>query len=202
VQRVVLVGHSFGGAVVITAGAVHDRVAGVVALASQTYGARLAGQLAPRPLLVVHGKADTRLPYTCGVQIYAWAPGAQTARPVRGGRTPFGRMRRRVGPAVNAVASRDPPRRSLSIVSVTCSRVQTRLSCFEVFSGESGRRPRRDCYVYTLSTAECQPLKTSKFLMEKYHMPTLAFPHHHTHAEVRSCTDLAHVARWRRVARS
>jgi pimeloyl-ACP methyl ester carboxylesterase len=39
VQRVVLVGHSFGGAVVITAGAVHDRVAGVVALASQTYGA-------------------------------------------------------------------------------------------------------------------------------------------------------------------
>ena len=73
VQRVVLVGHSFGGAVVITAGAVHDRVAGVVALAPQTYGARLAGQLAPRPLLVVHGTADTRLPYTCGMQIYDWA---------------------------------------------------------------------------------------------------------------------------------
>ena len=73
VQRVVLVGHSFGGAVVITAGALHDRVAGVVALASQTYGAHLAEQLAPRPLLVVHGKADTRLPYTCGVQIYDWA---------------------------------------------------------------------------------------------------------------------------------
>jgi uncharacterized protein len=73
VQRVVLVGHSFGGAVVITAGAVHEHVAGVVALAPQTYGARLAGQLAPRPLLVVHGTADTRLPYTCGVQIYDWA---------------------------------------------------------------------------------------------------------------------------------
>ena len=73
VQRVVLVGHSFGGAVVITAGAVHEHVAGVVALAPQTYGARLAGRLAPRPLLVVHGKADTRLPYTCGVQIYDWA---------------------------------------------------------------------------------------------------------------------------------
>ena len=42
-------------------------------LASQTYGARLVGQLAPRPLLVVHGKADTRLPYTCGLQIYDWA---------------------------------------------------------------------------------------------------------------------------------
>jgi len=73
VQRVVLVGHSFGGAVVITAGAVHEHVAGVVALAPQTYGARLAGQLAPRSLLVVHEKADTRLPYTCGVQIYGWA---------------------------------------------------------------------------------------------------------------------------------
>jgi len=72
-QPVVLVGHSFGGAVVITAGALHAHVAGVVALAPQTYGARLAGQLAPRPLLVVHGKADTRLPYTCGVQIYDWA---------------------------------------------------------------------------------------------------------------------------------
>ena len=46
---------------------------GVVALAPQTYGARLAGQLAPRPLLVVHGTADTRLPYTCGVRIYDWA---------------------------------------------------------------------------------------------------------------------------------
>jgi dienelactone hydrolase len=68
-----LVGHSCGGAVVIAAGAVHTHVAGVVALAPQTYGARLVGQLAPRPLLVVHGKADTRLPYTCGVQSYAWA---------------------------------------------------------------------------------------------------------------------------------
>ena len=33
----------------------------------------LAGKLAPRPLLVVLGKADTRLPYSCGVQIYEWA---------------------------------------------------------------------------------------------------------------------------------
>jgi len=70
---VVLVGHSFGGAVVIVAGTAHPRVAGVVALAPQTYGAQMAGQLAPSPLLVVHGKADTRLPYACGVQIYDWA---------------------------------------------------------------------------------------------------------------------------------
>lgn len=70
---VILVGHSFGGAVVIAAGALHSHVAGVVALAPQTYGAHMAGQLAPRPLLVVHGKADTRLPYSCGMQIYDWA---------------------------------------------------------------------------------------------------------------------------------
>jgi dienelactone hydrolase len=70
---VLLVGHSFGGAVVIAAGALNDHVASVVALSPQTYGAHLAGQLAPRPLLVVHGTADTRLPYSCGVQIYDWA---------------------------------------------------------------------------------------------------------------------------------
>jgi pimeloyl-ACP methyl ester carboxylesterase len=72
-QPVILVGHSFGGAVVIAAGALNEHVAGVVALAPQTYGAHLVGQLAPRPLLVVHGTADTRLPYSCGVQIYNWA---------------------------------------------------------------------------------------------------------------------------------
>lgn len=44
-----------------------------MALAPQTYGATLAGKLAPRPLLVVHGKADPRLPYSCGVQMYHWA---------------------------------------------------------------------------------------------------------------------------------
>ena len=70
---VVLVGHSFGGAVVIAAGVVHSQVAGVVAFAPQTYGAQMAGQLAPRPLLVVHGKADTRLPYACGGHIDDWA---------------------------------------------------------------------------------------------------------------------------------
>jgi alpha/beta superfamily hydrolase len=70
---VLLVGHSFGGAVVIAAGAVSPHVRGVVSLSPQTYGARLAGLLSPRPLLVVHGKSDTRLPYTCGVQIYDWA---------------------------------------------------------------------------------------------------------------------------------
>jgi len=70
---VVLVGHSFGGAVVVAAGAASSHVWGVVALSPQTYGAHGAGLLSPRPLLVVHGKADTRLPYSCAMQIYQWA---------------------------------------------------------------------------------------------------------------------------------
>ena len=35
--------------------------------------AGMAGQLAPRKLLVAHGKADTRLPFSCRLQIYEWA---------------------------------------------------------------------------------------------------------------------------------
>jgi hypothetical protein len=70
---VVLVGHSFGGAVVIAAGAASPHVSGVVSLSPQTYGAHMAGLLSPRPLLVVHGKGDTRLPYTCSMQIHEWA---------------------------------------------------------------------------------------------------------------------------------
>ena len=70
---VVVVGHSFGGAVVIAAGATSDHIKGVVSLSPQTYGAGMAGQLAPRKLLVAHGKADTRLPFSCALQIYEWA---------------------------------------------------------------------------------------------------------------------------------
>ncbi|MBT97296.1 MAG: phospholipase, partial [Dehalococcoidia bacterium] len=72
-QPVVVVGHSFGGAVVIAAGANSAHIKGVVALSPQTYGAGMAPQVAPRKLLVVHGKADTRLAFACGQQIYDMA---------------------------------------------------------------------------------------------------------------------------------
>ena len=72
-KPVVVVGHSFGGAVVIAAGANSAHIKGVVALSPQTYGAGMAGQVAPRRLLVVHGKADTRLASSCGQQIYDMA---------------------------------------------------------------------------------------------------------------------------------
>jgi hypothetical protein len=71
--RVVLVGHSFGGAVVITAGAMSDRVIGVAALSSQTAGTSAVASLAPRPIFVAHGTADEILPHACSRDIHTRA---------------------------------------------------------------------------------------------------------------------------------
>lgn len=73
IERVALVGHSFGGAVVISAAAMSPEVAAVVPLSTQTYGADLAPRVAPRPMLLVHGKADRVLPYVCSELVYAAA---------------------------------------------------------------------------------------------------------------------------------
>jgi len=70
VERVGLVGHSLGGAVMIAAGAIAPTVKAVVGLASQSYGAGAASRLAPRALLLIHGTADTILPSSCSVSIH------------------------------------------------------------------------------------------------------------------------------------
>jgi alpha-beta hydrolase superfamily lysophospholipase len=67
---VVLVGHSFGGAVVIKAGELSPAVAAVAALSSQRFGTSTVENLAPRPLLLVHGTADTVLPPQASEDIY------------------------------------------------------------------------------------------------------------------------------------
>ncbi|MBF8266534.1 MAG: phospholipase/carboxylesterase [Dehalococcoidia bacterium] len=72
-SRVALVGHSLGGAVVIAAAPLCDAVATVVGLASQTYGAHYVSLVSPRPLLLVHGEADTRLGPHCSQQIFQMA---------------------------------------------------------------------------------------------------------------------------------
>ena len=72
-QRVVLVGHSFGAAVVIKAGELSDAVAGVAALSPQLYGTRTVERLAPRPLLIVHGTADKILDAEASKDIYSRA---------------------------------------------------------------------------------------------------------------------------------
>lgn len=69
-QRVALVGHSFGAAVVIKAGELSDLVSGVAALSSQLYGTRTVERLSPRSLLLVHGTADTVLDCAASSDIY------------------------------------------------------------------------------------------------------------------------------------
>lgn len=86
VSRVGLVGHSFGGAVVITAGAVAEEVVTVVALSSQSYGADQAANLAPRSLLLVHGTADEVLPPACSRYIHELARPPKRLHLLRGAR--------------------------------------------------------------------------------------------------------------------
>ena len=59
----------FGGAVVIAAAPMSDTVVTVVGLASQTYGAKYAHMVSPRPLLLVHGQEDDRLSPRCSILI-------------------------------------------------------------------------------------------------------------------------------------
>lgn len=61
--RVVVMGHSFGGAVAIRAAVVMTAsVVGVVTFATQSAGCEIAGALAGRPLLLFHGDRDEILP--------------------------------------------------------------------------------------------------------------------------------------------
>ncbi|MSP21743.1 MAG: alpha/beta hydrolase [Dehalococcoidia bacterium] len=73
-ERVGLLGHSFGGAVVIDAAAEEAaRVASIATLATQTAGAQRVAELAPRPMLFVHGLDDTRLLPECSRYLYSLA---------------------------------------------------------------------------------------------------------------------------------
>ncbi len=61
-QQVALVGHSFGGGVAIATATLNPAAVAVAAISSQLDGAQNVAQLAPRPLLLIHGTADTVLP--------------------------------------------------------------------------------------------------------------------------------------------
>lgn len=62
-ERVVVMGHSFGGAVAVrVAVALPEMVAGVVTFATQSAGCEVAGALGGRPLLLFHGDRDEILP--------------------------------------------------------------------------------------------------------------------------------------------
>ena len=62
-RRVVVMGHSFGGAVAVRVAVVMTtEVAGVVTFATQSAGCEVAGALAGRPLLLFHGDRDELVP--------------------------------------------------------------------------------------------------------------------------------------------
>ena len=98
IGRVAMVGHSFGGAVVISAAPRSERVVAVAALASQTYGATGAAQVSPRPLLLVHGTADERLAPYCSEQIYSWARQPKELRFIHGASHGLGEARGELAP--------------------------------------------------------------------------------------------------------
>ena len=69
-RRMILVGHSFGGAVVINAGALSPSVVAVAALSSQTAGAGAVVDLSPRPVLFLHGADDEVVPAQASRDLY------------------------------------------------------------------------------------------------------------------------------------
>ncbi|MDP6607224.1 MAG: alpha/beta hydrolase [Dehalococcoidia bacterium] len=73
IERAGLLGHSFGGAVMIEAAVRAPAVASVATLATQTAGAQRVGELAPRPLLLIHGLRDIRLTPDCSRMLHEMA---------------------------------------------------------------------------------------------------------------------------------
>jgi pimeloyl-ACP methyl ester carboxylesterase len=79
-ERAALIGHSFGGAVAINAGTLAPIVTTVIAVSSQLFGAHVVGELPPRPLLLLHGTADTILPHKCSERLYESAQEPKTLK--------------------------------------------------------------------------------------------------------------------------
>ena len=75
VERVGLVGHSYGGAIVIRTAYRSSVVVSVCALSTQTMGIDPTEvlALAPRPLLLIHGAEDWRLPPRLSEWVYSVA---------------------------------------------------------------------------------------------------------------------------------
>ena len=72
-ERIVAVGHSFGGAVAISVSRYTTHVRAVVAMSSQSFGAEDVVLLAPRPILLIHGDRDGVIPPDTAQTIYDWA---------------------------------------------------------------------------------------------------------------------------------
>lgn len=84
-QRAALVGHSFGGAVAINAGTLNPIVTAVVAISSQLAGAQVVNELAPKPLLLIHGTADEIIPPRASELIFERAGEPRQLELIEGG---------------------------------------------------------------------------------------------------------------------
>lgn len=74
VEHIALIGHSFGGAVVIAAAAQAPDVVAVVTLSTQSYGTEAVAELRC-PILLVHGTADAVLPHQASEHVARRAGG-------------------------------------------------------------------------------------------------------------------------------
>jgi pimeloyl-ACP methyl ester carboxylesterase len=79
-SRAAIIGHSFGGAIAINAGSISPIVTTVVAISSQLAGAHTVAELAPKPLLLVHGTADTILSPQCSEMLFERAGEPKTMK--------------------------------------------------------------------------------------------------------------------------
>lgn len=80
-ERVVVMGHSFGGAVAVRVGVgLRGIVAGVVTFATQSAGCEVAGGLQGLPLLMFHGERDEILPIEASEVVQAIAGGGELVR--------------------------------------------------------------------------------------------------------------------------
>lgn len=68
-ERIILAGHSFGGAVVIKTAQIMPQVTGVISLSPQLFGTRQVDEMA-KPLLLIHGTADAILHHMASEDIY------------------------------------------------------------------------------------------------------------------------------------
>lgn len=77
-KRFVVMGHSFGGAVAVNAGAALRRVTrGVVTLSTQSAGCETAAALGGIPLLLLHGDRDELLPVEASEAVKTLAGGGE-----------------------------------------------------------------------------------------------------------------------------
>lgn len=86
ISRIGLVGHSFCGPVVITAGAVAPEVKTGVSLSTQSYGTDRVDELAPRSVLFIHGSEDEVLSPFCSIQTHRRAGEPKAIKILRGAR--------------------------------------------------------------------------------------------------------------------